>query len=309
MNESTENGVVETVKDEEKTKRPSDKKMSDEEIFAGSGAKGSFGTWMEPDRLVIVDDKDDGLFDRRGLEAPTESLIKSIEMNGILQNVVVHRNTETGKIEVVAGRRRVLAARVLKERGIPVKVPVIAKKGEMTSLIQMMLAENEHRKEDDPMNRARKMNTFINLGGSIEDLAVSCNMSVSTVKNVLLMLEAPVVIQKAAESKSIGAADGYKLAKLAKKDPDAAKEKLGELLAADADTTVPKKQRRAKKKAALAATTKSGQSLRGKKEISNKLKQLEEEEIYKAKEQEIVVGVLKWVLGNDRAIGTVCTKI
>lgn len=189
---------------------------------------------FDPDVLVIVSDPKHPLYDPSFEDEISESFVANIDHYGVIEPVVVRKNPETGDIEVVAGRTRVRAARIVnknrKKRGEPaLMVPGIPKKGEDVSLMGVMVSENEARKDKSPLHKARVMQRMVERGVSAQDLATTFNCSIGTVKNLLGLLGATAAVKKAVDRGEVSAAVGYKLARM---EPEEQRAKLGELKAA-----------------------------------------------------------------------------
>ena len=71
---------------------------------------------FDPDTLVIVEDEGSALRDDRAKLPYDERLVLSMMVRGVLQPVIVRKNPETDRTEVVDGRQRVKACREANKR-------------------------------------------------------------------------------------------------------------------------------------------------------------------------------------------------
>jgi ParB family chromosome partitioning protein len=137
-----------------------------------------------------------------------------------------------GEPIVLYGRQRVKAARQanikLMEQGIdPLKVPCVVKKGDEADLFSLTCSENENRKDDSILAKAKKVQRLYNMGKSRKDAAQIFGVSVQAVSNWEKILDLSGKCQRAIENGQITASSAAKLSSLPRKEQD---EKLDELL-------------------------------------------------------------------------------
>ena len=219
-------------------------------------AKGKRDVYMfEPEDLVIVTDPKSPLYDERGELPVDEALVLNIMFapdgvpQGVLEPILVARNPESGKVEVVDGRGRTKAAREankrLKKQGMePIRVPGMPQRANSHRLMGMLMSANEHRRDDTPLGRAKKAQRYIDLGRDEGEVATIFGISKASVKNMLSLLDAPAAVKSAVEAGKITASDGYKLSKL---EPAEAREKVAELIEKAPRTPGKKRSKNAKK--------------------------------------------------------------
>lgn len=195
--------------------------------------------YIDPNDLVLVEDKGDLLYDARVEDPVNESLVANIMYApdgktslGIIQPVTGVRNRETGKVEIVAGRDRVKAAREanlrLKKQGRPpIYVPTWLRRIDDSHVMATLVSENEQRRADTPLNRAQKMQRYMNLGHGEKETAQLFGVSEATVKNMTRLLDAPAAVRNALDAGKIAASDAYRLAR---EEPADARKKLTALL-------------------------------------------------------------------------------
>ena len=150
--------------------------------------------WFEPDELNIATEPTDPLYDSRVMEKIDDAFVQSIIKYGIIQPVVISKRDE--QPWVTAGRRRTLGARIANERLKPtghpgVLVPCVYKTGNDELNFERMVAENEHRKPDNVINKAEKCQRLIDMGRSVSDIANIFGVSTQTINNWLSLLELP----------------------------------------------------------------------------------------------------------------------
>lgn len=263
------------------------------------GAKGKTNVLVfDPEDLTIVKDEKSALYDKRGSEDIDEAFVLNVMHHGVLEPVLVRKNTETGKTEVVAGRRRVLAAREanrrLKKRGEqPIQVQGVAQRGSDAKMATMMVIENEIREADSLTGRAEKMQRLKDLGKSEDELAIIFGCSKATVKNTLALLECSAPVRKAIDAGKIPASAGYKLSKM---DPEEQKKAVVKIEKVNGHAPNGKR-----KKGVREAV--GGSTLRGKREIAamrEKFKGGEADMLSEA--HDAVVSALSWVLGECEKI-------
>jgi ParB family transcriptional regulator, chromosome partitioning protein len=112
----------------------------------------------------------------------------SIRAHGIVQPLVVQRHPQNpGHFLVVAGHRRLEAARRARLNEIPVTI----RTAELNpgSVAEIMLVENWQRRDLDPVEKARAMGSLRDRGYTSARIAKSIGMSDATVCNYLTLLD------------------------------------------------------------------------------------------------------------------------
>ncbi len=124
-------------------------------------------------------------------EQKLAQLIESIKEKGVLQPILV-REKDDG-YEVVAGERRLRAARQLNIA----EIPVIIKKISDQEALVLALVENIQREELNPLEEAQAFKKLIEDFGFTQDsVAQSVGKDRSTISNQLRLLKLPEEIQK-----------------------------------------------------------------------------------------------------------------
>jgi len=125
-------------------------------------------------------------------ETKLSELISSIKEQGVLQPILVREKEGVG-LEVVAGERRLRAARALNLE----EVPVIVKKVSDQEALVLALVENIQRQELNPIEEAQAFKKLIEDFQFTQDaVAQSVGKDRSTVSNILRLLKLPEEIQK-----------------------------------------------------------------------------------------------------------------
>ena len=122
-----------------------------------------------------------------------DSLAVSIREVGILQPIVVRRSGGTTGYELIAGERRLRAA---KRAGLAV-VPVVVRDTEDRDTLREALIENIHRQDLGPIELAEAFRQLLEeLGLKQEDLAERVGVSRSHVANTIRLLALPLDVQQ-----------------------------------------------------------------------------------------------------------------
>ena len=115
------------------------------------------------------------------------ALAESIEARGILQPLVV-RALPGGTYELIAGERRLRAARIAKLD----EVPAIVRDAEGAERLELALLENVAREDLNPVDEARACATLVeDLGVSKAELAGRIGKSRPAVANAIRLLDLP----------------------------------------------------------------------------------------------------------------------
>jgi ParB family chromosome partitioning protein len=147
-------------------------------------------------------------------EARLDELVGSIKEKGFLQPIVV-RKIDDG-YEVIAGERRLKAARKL---GLA-KVPVIVKEATDKEALELALVENIQREDLNPIEKATSYQRFIEeFSYTQEDVAKAIGKDRATVANLLRLLKLPEEIRKAITDGKIS--EGHARALVSIEDPNA----------------------------------------------------------------------------------------
>jgi ParB family chromosome partitioning protein len=131
-------------------------------------------------------------------EVSLEDLRHSISEKGILQPVIVRRNS--GRYELVAGERRLRAAKLAQ---LPT-VPAIIRQVSDSEALEIALVENLQREDLNPIDEARGYKELIRrFNLTQEDLARKIGKDRSTIANVLRLLNLPDEVKKGLEEGKI----------------------------------------------------------------------------------------------------------
>ena len=143
------------------------------------------------------------------------ALAASIREVGILQPLVVRRSGD-GRYELIAGERRLRAARLA---GLTT-VPVVLRESGDDDLLREALIENIHREDLNPIEQAEAFRQLLEeLGLKQEELADRVGVSRSHIANTIRLLGLPLEVQQLLTDDKITA--GHARAVLALGDADA----------------------------------------------------------------------------------------
>ena len=136
-----------------------------------------------------------------------EELAASIRRYGIVQPVVV-RQLLSGVYQLVAGERRLRAARLA---GLE-EIPAIVRDVDETGALELALVENLQREDLNPIDEARGYESLMELsGGTQADVSERVGRGRSTVANALRLLELPHDVQDMLSEGELSAGHGRAL--------------------------------------------------------------------------------------------------
>lgn len=293
--------------------------MGTKDTRAAHGAAGKKDMLLfDPDKLVLVEEPEHDLYDERVKWEPAESMILNIMTYGVLEPVLVRKNTETGQTEVVDGRQRIKACREANKRlrksgQEPWRVEAVVRRSDAGTAIGMMLSSNEQRFEDTPLNRARKAQRMIERGKTEEEVSVALGVSKTTVGNLLKLIDAPAAVRNAVDAGKITATDGYKLAKL---EPDKARVAVDKLVehaprtpgkkrsrnAAKAREIMGNKPRSNGKPESKSESKSESDGVRARNQIENAAREISEADKLSGPAKSAIAAFAAWVLGDSNSL-------
>jgi ParB family chromosome partitioning protein len=202
--------------------------------------------FFDPEALELVTDENSPVYDPRVHLPVNEDLARNIDYQGVLEPISVIKNTESGKIEVVVGRQRTKAARLVnewrRERGMAlIQIPATIYRRRRQEALDAIVSENELREADSPLGRAEKMRRMLALGRGEDEIAIVFGCKPATVKSTLMLLDCCSAVQQAVESGKVNVTHARQLARL---DPAEQREKVQELIAAGDGATGHAKSRK-----------------------------------------------------------------
>lgn len=192
--------------------------LSQKDTYGADGALS--GLTFDPEKLHLVVEKDHPLYDERVHDPIDDAMVRNIMKFGVIEPVVISRNPETGRVDVVAGRQRVKCAREANRRlfeagQAPILVPTtIRKTYDGAELAAVAVSENEIRRPDSAMVKARKMRHLETMGHSIAQIAVAFGCNEKTVENTTALIDCSSTVQRAVEGGFIGITDVQYLSRL-----------------------------------------------------------------------------------------------
>ncbi len=143
-------------------------------------------------------------------EDALQGLASSIAQLGLLQPLLV-RQPAPDRYELVAGERRLRAARLAGLERVPVMVVVTDEQG----ALERALVENIHREDLNPIEEAAGYRQLMDEGGLTQErLAERLGRSRATVANTLRLLDLPLGVQRLLVERRLSAAHGRAIAGL-----------------------------------------------------------------------------------------------
>lgn len=300
MNDEADTTEVPTTEDNSAPPMRKPKKAKKASGESPTRAKGELA-WFDPADVVLMTDEAHPLYDPRAVEPPDSTLVESMlslasndEPMGVLEPVLGYVNDED-QVIIIDGRRRTTAAREANKRlkgKYTILLPVLPREGSADDLFEVMLG-TFIRKDDSPLEKARKAGTLLGKGRDVKQVAAVMGCTAQTIRNFKQLLSCTPQVQKAVEKGQIGAT-------IIKEIHDLEPEKQNELVAKmiEAGKTggrvAKAKVAKAKRKKVDAPPTRRMMS---RVKIEAWVKALK-----KAEKYEREIGVLKFVLGHERAI-------
>jgi ParB family chromosome partitioning protein len=172
---------------------------------------------FRPEVLKVITDPKHPQYDLRVTRKPDEAMILSIMRLGVIEPLVIA--PDGNGAYVVDGRQRRAAAieankRLISEGSEPLLVPCVWRRGDDAKLFEIMVAANEVRSGDSPVERAKKMQHLKDMGRDDDQVAAVFGCSKPTVKNTLALLACAPDVVRAVEAGEVYANVASKLAKL-----------------------------------------------------------------------------------------------
>jgi len=119
-----------------------------------------------------------------------QALADSLSSHGLLQPIIVRKVDD--RYQLVAGERRLRAAKLISWLDIPIKV-IEANDRQMAELA---IVENMQRRDLGPLEKAVSFQQYITrYGGTQEELAARLKLDRSTIANLIRLLELPDAVQ------------------------------------------------------------------------------------------------------------------
>lgn len=146
------------------------------------------GTEIEVSRISTNPYQPRGQFDDKKMQ----ELVESVRVHGVLQPVVV-RTRSDGNYELVAGERRLRAARAA---GLS-RIPAVVRELTDEQVIQVALVENLQREDINPIDAAIAYKRLTDeFGLSQEDVAFGMGKSRSAIANTMRLLTLPEPVKE-----------------------------------------------------------------------------------------------------------------
>jgi len=125
-------------------------------------------------------------------------LSNSLREHGLVQPIVVRPHGD--RYQLIAGQRRLFAARRLGWGKVPVRVLEVDDR----QMSEIAIVENLQRRDLDPLEKATSFKQYLSAwGGTQDELAKRLSIDRSTVANLIRLLELPEAVQKRLRSGAI----------------------------------------------------------------------------------------------------------
>ena len=265
---------------------------------------------LHPEEVTLIDDPADLLYEKHVQQAPAEEFICDLLQRGQINPIQVRKRN--GAIEVVAGRHRVLAFREinrrLREAGKDtMRIAASYVRGSDEEMFCMMVSENIHRRDLDPIEKADLAYRYIKrCGASIAQTARLFRVTDQTIRDWGQLLALPEPLKDAVSSGDIKPTAARQLRKL----PEAAqRDTLNNLKRSGSKVTVQETRRVARKSASSGSVLSVGDAppkspIMKRKEIETELAKIKEARIegksvaYATGRQSGWIEALEFVLGE-----------
>lgn len=166
---------------------------------------------MDPEDLYLETDPGKAYYDTRVHNGFEEHVVKGMLRHGVKQTISVVKQGDL--VIVVDGRQRVINALEAKRRqleeGVPenqtIRLRVQVERGSEEKLREVQMLANFHRRAEDPISAAHKIQAYLDGGRTEEDAAEFLGVVVKTIKNRLKLLDLCPEVQAAISSGKVKA--------------------------------------------------------------------------------------------------------
>jgi len=149
-------------------------------------------------------------------DADLLELANSLREHGLVQPIVVRSHGD--RYQLIAGQRRLLAARRLGWVSVPVRVLDVDDR----QMSEIAIVENLQRRDLDPLEKAASFRQYLAAwGGTQDELAKRLSIDRSTVANLIRLLDLPESVQRQLRSGAISMGHARALLPLGDEDEQA----------------------------------------------------------------------------------------
>jgi len=170
--------------------------------------------FMDPIDITLVMDPKHVLYDPRVELEPDEPVVRNMMARGFtLTPIVLRKNGPLN--EIVDGRRRFINAReanrrIVEEGGAAFPIPCLPFKGNDSEALATMIFLNELRREDSPLDKAKKAHNFMAFGRTEEETALVFGVTEQTLGHWLELLDLDPAVQGAVAKGQLSATEARK---------------------------------------------------------------------------------------------------
>jgi ParB family chromosome partitioning protein len=184
---------------------------------------------VDPEDLTLVTDPASPIYDER-VHLPVEAdFLASIMEHGVKEAVKVKRNGD--RWEVVNGRQRVKAARkankIFEAAGKEkMFVPTTLEQADEKQAMKLMVALNEHRRDDDPITKANKARRMRDKQIPEKEVAAQFGLKVGQLRELMKVLDTTPKVQKLVANGELSVQTAAGISDLPREEQDAKIEEL-----------------------------------------------------------------------------------
>lgn len=182
-----------------------------------------FSGWnMDPEDVIIVGVDEEPneatrhLLDKASNSEPVdEATILNMMVYGCVEPVIVTKIGPDPYMVDGRGRGRALREankRLVNEGKEPYLLPAVKSQGEEHKLFGVMVSANGFRREDDQLTKAEKVQQFLDLGRDHDQAAATFGVSVTSIKNWLVLLDLAAPVKKMVKNGKLSPHAASKLA-------------------------------------------------------------------------------------------------
>src|SRR5271169_4990334 len=175
---------------------------SADQVYGAENRAGGTVMMFDPEKLSVITDKKDNLYDKR-VELPLKpEVVASIKAGGVNKPIVVWKDPETSNVIVLDGKQRrsngLEANRQLVAEGKPARlIPGMVFKGDRKAALAKMIVLNEGTQEPTASNRSESAKRLLEAGYTEGEVGTILHLKPGTLRNYQALLSCVAAVRDA----------------------------------------------------------------------------------------------------------------